>query len=185
MPEDDLKIITINYTNDSERTFQNVPDLKNCPDKRRKQVVFRVKLRRPVRWLGPLGAGGEGSPTQGLAGGEMAARCLHAPQLISSHPQLSVLQGAILLPRWLFPRGHAGRRPVPTDRCQVKSPALLKTSSWSVVFACSHAVPAVDREIYSPNHARQVPPQLCTPSSPRARRTVTAKGTVPGASNRL
>lgn len=59
MPEDDLTIIIINNTNASkaERTFQKVPDLKNCPDRRRKQVVFRVNLRRPLRWLGAWGCG--------------------------------------------------------------------------------------------------------------------------------
>lgn len=43
-----------------------------------------------------------------------------------------------------------------SDMCQVKSAAFLKTSSSSVILACSHPRPAVDRETDSPpNDARQ------------------------------
>lgn len=48
-PEGDFHII-INTCLKGANTFQNVPHVKDCPDKRGEQVVSRVNLRHPTRW---------------------------------------------------------------------------------------------------------------------------------------
>ena len=87
MPEGDFKII-INKINASkeEGTFQKIPDLEDCPDKRGKQLVSRVNLRRPMRW--PGGQGERAARPQGTGGGTPRPASPRGPlcSLIRSHP---------------------------------------------------------------------------------------------------
>lgn len=67
MPEGDFKIIINKITASKEEgTFQKIPVLEDCPDKRGKKLVSRVNLRCPTRW--PGGRGGRASRPQRAGG---------------------------------------------------------------------------------------------------------------------